>query len=508
MRLTELVERSDAVADTGSRNAKIERLAECLARFAPEEIEIGAAYLAGELPQGRIGVGPSVLRDAALGPPAASGSLDLSELDRALEAIRTPRGRGAASQRRAHLQALFARVTVRERRFLTDLLLGNLRQGALEGVLLEAVARAAGVAAAEVRRAAMVGGSLRAVARAALLDGAPGLGSFRLELFRPLQPMLATPAESVDAALERLGHAAVEFKLDGARVQVHRQSDRVRVFTRSGNEVTEALPEIVDLVRALPVRSAVLDGEALALREDGRPHPFQVTMRRFGRRADVEALRGKLPLSSFFFDCLHLDGEDLLGHRYADRYSALSRAAETALRIPRAVTGEAGQIQAFLERALEAGHEGVVLKSLDARYEAGRRGAEWFKVKPVHHLDLVVLAAEWGSGRRRGWLSNLHLGARDPDSGGFVMLGKTFKGMTDEILAWQTERLLSLEVRREGHTVYVAPALVAEVAFDGLQDSPHYPGGLALRFARLRTYRLDKRPEEADSIETVRAMRR
>jgi DNA ligase-1 len=350
----------------------------------------------------------------------------------------------------------------------------------------------------------MFAGELPRVAHAALTEGAPALARFSVELFRPVQPMLAGTADEPAAALERLGTAALEYKLDGARVQVHRAGGEVRVYTRRLNDVTAAVPELVERVRALPVSEIVLDGEALALRPDGRPQPFQVTMRRFGRKLDVAAMTRELPLAVYFFDCLYRDGEPLVDRPTGERVAALIDAVPTALVVPRRVTADPAEAQAFLDEALAAGHEGVMAKSLDAPYEAGRRGRAWLKLKPAHTLDLVVLAAEWGSGRRRGWLSNLHLGARDPGTGGFVMLGKTFKGLTDRTLAWQTERLQELEVARDGHTVHVRPELVVEIAFDGVQASPHYPAGLALRFARVKRYRPDKRADEADTIETVR----
>jgi DNA ligase 1 len=350
------------------------------------------------------------------------------------------------------------------------------------------------------------------VAAAALAGGEAALGALGIELFRPLQPMLAQSAEDVREALERLtgpgaGEVSFEVKLDGARVQVHRRGDEVRVFSRRLNEVTAAVPEVVEAALALPAREIILDGEVIALRPDGAPHPFQVTMRRFGRKLDVAGLRGALPLSPFFFDCLWLDGRELLAAPLAERVAALASLATQEMRVERLVTADAGAAEAFLRRTLAAGHEGVMAKALDAPYEAGSRGQGWLKVKEVKTLDLVVLAAEWGSGRRHGWLSNLHLGARDP-AGGFVMLGKTFKGMTDEVLAWQTERLLALATRREGHVVHVRPELVVEIAYNDLQASPHYPGGLALRFARLEGYRPDRTPQDADTIDTVREVYR
>ncbi|MDL1862292.1 ATP-dependent DNA ligase, partial [Betaproteobacteria bacterium PRO7] len=390
--------------------------------------------------------------------------------------------------------------------FLVRLLVGELRQGALEGVMIEAIAAAAGVALAAVRRAAMFAGDLGAVARAALTEGAAGLARFAIELQRPVQPMLAQPAEDIADALARLGTAALEWKLDGARVQVHKAGDDVRVFTRNLNEVTAAVPEIVEAVRAAPARELILDGEAIALAAGGAPQPFQVTMRRFGRKLDVDALRAELPLAAFFFDVLRRDGDSLVERPARERFAALAEALPSALVVPRLVTSDASAAQAFYAEALARGHEGVMAKALDAPYEAGSRGAAWLKVKRAHTLDLVVLAAEWGHGRRRGWLSNLHLGARDPAANSFVMLGKTFKGLTDELLEWQTRELLAREIGRDDYTVYVRPELVVEIAFNDLQASPQYPGGLALRFARVKGYRPDKRADEADTIDAVRAI--
>ena len=383
---------------------------------------------------------------------------------------------------------------------------GELRQGALAGIVTDAVAAAAGVEAAAVRRAAMLAGDLPAVAEAALTQGAAGLGAFHLQVGRPVQPMLAKTAPSLEAALQQVAPAAVEWKLDGVRIQVHRDGDDVAVFTRTLDPVGERMPEIVEAVRALPLRSVILDGEAIALRPDGRPRPFQETASRAASRGDVAALRQAVPLTPFLFDALHLDGRDLLDLPAHERLAAIEPVLPAGAWVPRLVTGDLAAAQAFLDDALARGHEGVVVKSQDAPYEAGRRGAGWLKVKPVHTLDLVVLAAEWGHGRRQGWLSNLHLGARDPESNGWVMLGKTFKGLTDELLEWQTARLLELESHRDASTVYVHPQLVVEIAFDGIQTSPRYPGGVALRFARVVRYRDDKRADEADTIETVRML--
>jgi len=503
--LAELARASADVAATAGRLDKIARLAEALRALAPDERTPGASWLAGELPQGRIGLGYATVRGALAGAASPPGEAELTvgEVSRAFDAIAAARG----GEKALLLGALVARATGPERDFLAKLVLGELRQGALEGVLVEAVARAAGLPAAEVRRAAMMAGALPPVAAAALGEGAAGLARFRLRLLEPVQPMLASPAADVGEALAELGEAALEWKLDGARVQVHKDGDEVRIFSRTLRDVTPAVPEVVEAVRALPARALVLDGEAIALRPDGTPEAFQVTMSRFGRKLDASALRARLPLGALFFDVLHADGRDLLGEPGRARADALAAAIPAPLRIPRLVTADPAAGAAFLEDALRRGHEGVLAKSLAAPYEAGRRGASWLKVKRAHTLDLVVLAAEWGNGRRHGWLSNLHLGARDPASGGFAMLGKTFKGMTDAMLRWQTERLGALALgTTDGYVVHVRPELVVEVAFDGLQGSSRYPSGLALRFARVKRYREDKRPEQADTIDAVRAL--
>jgi len=506
IRLGALVAAWRDLGATRSRLEKRARLESLLSRLAPDEVETGVAWLSGRLPQGRIGLGWAALREAGSGSPASEAALTLREVDAAFTRLAGLSGAGSGRERQQQLRELMDRATGDEREFLSRLVIGELRQGALDGVMLEAVARAGDVPASSVRRAAMVSGDLGRVARAALAEGAAGLSRFDLELFTPLQPMLAQTAEDVGDALARLGRAGFEFKLDGARVQVHRRGDEVRVFSRQSNEVTAAVPELVEAVRALEARELILDGETLALRPDGRPRPFQLTMRRFGRRQDDPDLRRELPLSVFFFDCLRLEGETLLGRSGGERALALARAVPEPLRVPRLETADAAAAADFAEAAFARGHEGLVAKSLDAPYEAGGRGASWLKLKRAHTLDLVVLAAEWGSGRRRGFLSNLHLGARDAASGGFVMLGKTFKGLTDAMLAWQTDRLLALETARQGHVVQVRPELVVEIAFDGVQESPHYPGGLALRFARVKRHRDDKPAAQADLFETVRAI--
>jgi len=526
VRFHDLVQTSRAVAQTGGRLAKIDLLAALLKRAAPDEIATAIAFLSGSPRQGRVGIGYATLQAARATltplPPLHEeergsegvrsekprGSLELAEVDRTLDRLAQTTGKGSTQAKAQLLRELFGRATEGEQEFLLRLISGELRQGALEGLVAEAVARAATLDSDLVRRAAMLAGDLGAVAHAALTEGAPGLARYRVELFRPIQPMLAQAADDVLDALTQLGEAAFEYKLDGARIQVHKQGDEVRVFSRQLNDVTVAVPEVVEAARRLTPRAAILDGEAIALRGDGKPSPFQVTMRRFGRKLDVERLRAELPLASFFFDILYADGSPLLDEPYARRFAALAAVVPEAHRVPRLVTADPREAGAFYERAIAAGHEGLMAKALGARYDAGARGAAWLKVKPAQTLDLVVLAAEWGHGRRSGRLSNLHLGARDPETGGFVMLGKTFKGMTDEMLAWQTTKLLELETSRDPHTVYVRPELVAEVAFNDVQASPQYPGGLALRFARVKRYRPDKGPDMADTIATVRELHR
>jgi len=504
----DLVETSRRVAATSGRLAKIELIAGLLKRAAPDEIEIAIAFLSGSLRQGRIGIGYATVRAAKPELGAATPTLELAAVDAALQRLATTTGKGSAQTREHLLGELFARGTADEQEFLLRLVMGELRQGALEGLVTEAVARAAGLESEAVRRAAMVAADLGRVAHAVLTEGAVGLTRFRVEPFHPLQPMLAQAADDVGDALTRLGggQAAFEYKLDGARIQVHKAGNEVRVFSRQLNDVTQAVPEVVEAVRRLPFDDAILDGEAIALRPDGTPLPFQVTMRRFGRKLDVERLRAELPVVPFFFDLLYADGASLLDEPYSRRFAVLAAAVPDELRAPRIVTSVASEAKAFFERAIATGQEGLMAKALDARYDAGARGAAWLKLKPAHTLDLVVLAAEWGHGRRRGRLSNLHLGARD--GAGFAMLGKTFKGMTDEMLEWQTAKLLELATRRDAHVVHVRPELVVEVAFNGIQASPTYPAGLALRFARIVRYRPDKGPDQSDTIETVRELHR
>jgi DNA ligase 1 len=496
------------VGGSSSRLAKTARIAELLssAKTDPALVAIVVAWLSGELPQRQIGVGYAALR--SLPPAATQPSLSVHGVDASLSAIGAVAGKGSQARRTELVDKLFLAATEVEQAFLRRLLTGELRQGALIGVMADAVAKAAEVPAAAVRRAAMLGGALPAVAAAAVTSGASALDAFTMHVGRPVGPMLAQTAAGVGEALEKLGGEGVfEAKLDGARVQIHRSGEQVTVYTRSLDDVTARLPEVVEATLALPVHDLIADGEAIALRPDGRPQPFQVTGSRFGRSVDVAAARAAQPLSVFFFDILHRDGVDLLDAPNSERAAALDAITPPQQRVDRLVTSDPVAAQEFLAATLAAGHEGVMAKSLTAPYEAGRRGAGWLKVKPVHTLDLVVLAVEWGSGRRQGKLSNIHLGARDPATGDLVMVGKTFKGMTDAMLEWQTQRFTELAVDgTDGYVVHIRPEQVVEVALDGVQKSSRYPGGLALRFARVLRYRDDKGPDEADTIDTVRDM--
>jgi DNA ligase-1 len=505
MLFSAIVETSRRVAATSRRLEKIGLLAALLRQLDPEEIEIVVPYLSGYVRQGRIGIGYATLQDAAAHPAGTAG-LEIREVDRTLAGLATTAGRGSAEQKRGLLGSLFSRATGPEQHFLVRLLTGELRQGALEGVMHEAVAKASGVDAEKIRRAAMLAGDIAGVARSAIESGAEGLAEYDVQLFRPVQPMLAQTSDDVAAALGDLGEAALEFKFDGARVQVHRAGDEVAVFSRQGNNVTAAVPEIVEAVRALPGESLILDGEVLSLTPDRRPRPFQITMRRFGRKRDVSRLRGELPLTPFWFDLLYFNGQPLLDEPQARRFRALEELAPAASVVPHVTTADPNRAGEFLRLALSQGHEGLMAKAVDSIYAAGKRGQSWLKIKQARTLDLVVLAAEWGHGRRKGWLSNLHLGARDTEKGGFAMLGKTFKGLTDEMLAWQTEQLLKLEIARDSYSVHVEPKLVVEIAFNEIQISPRYPSGLALRFARVKRYRPDKSAAESDTFQTVRQM--
>jgi DNA ligase-1 len=546
MLFEELAATSAAVAATSGRRAKVELLATALRGLGPGEIAPGAAYLAGELRQRQTGVGWATLRD--MPPPAPVATLTVAAVDAAIAAFSAVSGAGSQARRRELVGALFAAATADEQRMLFGLFSGELRQGAQAGLLVDAIARAATVEVATVRRALLLAGDLKAVAVAALTGGAPALAEFALQVGRPLAPMLAQSASTVDEALAITGApAVVDVKLDGIRVQVHRSGDEVAVFTRSLDEITPRVPEVVAAVRALPVRDIVLDGEAIALDVAGRPRPFQETSSRAATRgarrtvaaelaaepagdpgdgsggsaaggegadgsgsgaagAEVAAGGGGAVLTPYFFDLLHLDGENLLDAPGQDRWATLAKAVPSGLLVGRGVVDSVSDAERAFAAALDSGHEGIVVKSLTAPYDVGRRGGAWVKVKPRHTLDLVVLAVEWGHGRRKGWLSNLHLGARDPATGGFVMLGKTFKGLTDELLRWQTERFQELATERGDWVVTVRPEQVVEIAFDGVQTSPRYPGGVALRFARVVRYRHDKSAAEADTIEMVRAI--
>ncbi|HEX3394685.1 MAG TPA: ATP-dependent DNA ligase [Acidimicrobiales bacterium] len=498
MLFAEVVQTSDAVAATPGRSAKVAALAALLGRLGPAEVEPAVAFLTGRPRQGKIGIGWATLR-AVDAPAADVPSIEVLEVDEAVSVLQSLEGAGSAWRRQTVLAGLLARATDAEADFIRRLLIGELRQGALEGVMTDAVAKASGMAPATVRRAAMLAGDLSRVARVALVEGEVGLAAIGLDVLRPVLPMLAATSADVATALAGLGACSVEWKLDGARIQAHRRGNEVRLFTRNLNDVTDRLPGVVDVVAGLEADTVVLDGEILGVRDD-RPEAFQETMSSFGRRSGPP---GRAALGVWFFDCLHLDGNDLLDRPLLERTAALERIG--APRVPTLVTDDVDAALAFQAEALAAGHEGVMVKAASSPYEAGRRGSAWRKVKPVHTLDLVVLGAEWGSGRRRGWLSNLHLGARE-EAGGYVMVGKTFKGLTDALLEWQTAQFLARESGRHGHVVDIAPPLVVEIAVDGVQASTRYAGGVALRFARVRRYRDDKEPSEADTIDTVRAM--
>jgi DNA ligase-1 len=503
MLLDSLVRASAEMAATRSRTSKTQVVARVLAEAGPDEVEVVASYLAGAPRQRRTGLGWRGLE--TLPPPAETATLSTADVDLALERISAVAGTGSRATRAALVEELFGRATATEQEFLKALVFENLRQGAQDSILLDGIARAAGVPVAAVRRAAMFTPSSGEVARAALAGGTEALAAVGLRPGRPVRPMLAGSAPDVMTAVERMGGVCVvDRKLDGIRVQVHRVGDDVRVYTRSLDDVTERLPEVVEAVLSLDVGTVVLDGEVLALREDGRPRPFQETASRTGSSLSVAELRRRTPLTVFFFDILHRDGRDLVDADGRERLDAMVAVVPEGLQVPRVVTDSAEEAQAFFDHTVASGHEGVVVKSLATTYEAGRRGSGWVKVKPRHTLDLVVLAVEWGSGRRRGLLSNIHLGAADPASGEFVMLGKTFKGMTDEMLAWQTERFLELETHRDGHVVHLRPEQVVEVAIDGVQTSSRYPAGMALRFARVLRYRDDKTASEVDDLELVR----
>ncbi len=558
--LREVVATSAVVAESSGRKAKIAAIADLLIRVPPDEVPIAVAFLAGELTQRQIGVGYAALIDLAQpaesaqaapasvrvpgqAEPAQEALLSLSDTDAAFAAIGALLGPGSQARRRVQLGHLIDQATQDERQFLFRLIAGELRQGALEGVMVDAVAQAAGVPAAAVRRANQLRGSLPEVARAALTAVAAGGGQpevtevlrgFTLAVGQPVRPMLAASAPTVEAALSKICPAALDWKIDGIRIQLHRQGQQVRVFTRTLDDITDRVPEIVAIGLALEVRAAVIDGEAIALREDHRPYPFQVTSARVASQSvpggGQQSDRAAVPLTAFLFDLLHVDGQDLIDSPASERFARLAAITPAHLLIPRLVTADPVDAAAFFADATMRGHEGIVVKAIDAPYQTGRRGSDWIKVKPRTTLDLVVLAAEWGHGRRTGLLSNLHLGAADPNTGNFVMLGKTFKGLTDAMLRWQTDQLLGLADppdqgsipgnRSPGDdtgpddegaswrhgVVRVRPELVAEIAFDGVQASKRYPGGVTLRFARVLRYRPDKRAADADTIDMVKAL--
>ncbi|WP_329240068.1 ATP-dependent DNA ligase [Streptomyces canus] len=505
MLLARLAHVSQEVAATSARSRKIALLAELFRDAEAEDVPIVIPYLAGRLPQGRLGVGWKVLSRPVA--PAAEPTLTVREVDALLSELGKVAGAGSQAERARLVGELLGAATEDEQRFLFGLISGEVRQGALDAVATEGLAQATEAPPADVRRAVMLAGSLQTVAEALLTDGPPALDRFRLTVGRPVLPMLAHSASSVAKAVEKLGTCAVEEKLDGIRVQIHRDGDAVRLYTRTLDDITDRLPELTAAALELRGERFILDGEVIAFDEDGRPRSFQETAGRVGSRVDVTTAAEAVPVSPVFFDALSVDDRDLLDLPFAERHAELARLVPEPMRVRRTLVSgpqDVGAAEEFLAETLKRGHEGVVVKSLDAPYSAGRRGASWLKVKPVHTLDLVVLAAEWGHGRRTGKLSNLHLGARTAD-GGFAMLGKTFKGMTDAMLTWQTERLQELAVESTGYVVTVRPELVVEIAYDGLQKSTRYPAGVTLRFARVVRYREDKRPEEADTVETLLA---
>ena len=505
MLLTRLAHVSQEVAATSARSRKIALLAELFRDSAPDDVPIVIPYLAGRLPQGRLGIGWKVLSRQV--EPASEPTLTVREVDARLTALGKVSGAGSQAERARLVGELMGAATADEQRFLFGLITGEVRQGALDAVAVEGLAEATGAPATDVRRAVMLAGSLQTVAEALLADGPDSLDRFQLTVGRPVLPMLAHSAGSVAEAVENLGACAVEEKLDGIRVQVHRDGEVVRLYTRTLDDITDRLPELTAAALELSGERFILDGEVISFDEDGRPRSFQETAGRVGSRVDVATAAETVPVSPVFFDVLSVDGRDLLDLPFAERHAELAQLVPEPMRVRRTLVSGPEDVpaaEAFLAETLKRGHEGVVVKGLDAPYSAGRRGASWLKVKPVHTLDLVVLAAEWGHGRRTGKLSNLHLGARNPD-GTFSMLGKTFKGMTDAVLTWQTERLQELAVESDGHVVTVRPELVVEIAYDGLQKSTRYPAGVTLRFARVVRYREDKRAEEADSVETLLA---
>ena len=506
MLLANIVQTSRAISETSKRLEKISLLAGLLKQLSVEEVEAAVGFLSGSPRQGRIGIGYATIH-GALAEPAAGTTLEVHQIDRFFDQLSAVKGSGSEQRKRFLLNEMFSRATRDEQQFLVRLLGGELRQGALEGIMLEALAKAGNLPPERVRRAAMMAGGSAAIAKALVEKGEAGLAQFDIQLFHPVQPMLAQSAEDVGAALTDLGEASLEYKLDGARIQVHKSSSgQIAVYSRGSNEVTTAVPEVVEAVRTLPARDLILDGEVLSLTSEGRPQPFQVSMRRFGRKLDVERLAAELPMTPFWFDVLYLDGAPLVDEPQSGRFIELARLAPARNVIPQIVTADPQRAEDFLHQSLERGHEGIMAKSRTSGYAAGARGQSWLKIKQARTLDLIVLAAEWGNGRRRGFLSNLHLGARDTEKGGFAMLGKTFKGLTDEMLVWQTQELLKLEVARDKYTVYVEPKLVVEIAFNEIQVSPRYVSGLALRFARVKRYRPDKTAADADTFLTVQKL--
>jgi DNA ligase-1 len=504
MRLGQLVEASEKISMNRSKGQKIVLIAELLRQARGDDLVLAAHYMSGRLPQGRLGIGWKTLESATIDLSETPQALSLQEIDAYFETISGDTGAGSTGRKTRLLRELLSRAHVRERAFLSRLITGEIRQGALDGLVLDAIARASSLAPERIRQASMFAPNIGEVARVAVEKGSKGLARFKPQLFHPIAPMLASPAEGEAEALIRLGEAGWEYKLDGARIQVHKAGDEVRIFSRHLKDVTASAPEIVGVVQGFPMNEAIFEGEVIALRNDEKPLPFQTTMRRFGRIKNIEKLRREIPLTPFLFDLLYVEGEPLFDTPYDQRVAQLVERVSGEHMVPRIVTAKEEEVRDFLRLSLEAGHEGLMGKGIDSPYIAGHRGFNWLKLKPAHTLDLVILGAEWGSGRRRGWLSNLHLGARVPDSDGFVMLGKTFKGLTDDMLRWQTTKLLELEIGRDTGTVYVRPELVVEIAFSDLQESHRYPGGLALRFARVRQYRPEKTPQETDTIDTVR----
>ncbi len=505
MLFSQLVDTSRAIAATTKRLQKTDLLAALLKQLRAEENEIAVAFLSGATRQGRIGIGYAVLRDARA-TPAEAATLQILDVDRALEQLASVQGPGSDRTRRELLSRLFTQATEEEQRFLTGLLMGEIRQGALEGIMLDALAKASAVSADRIRRAAMMGGGVAAIASRVLTEGERGLHGFDAQLFRPVEPMLAQTAGGVSDAIDQLGETALEYKFDGARVQAHKSGSDVRIYSRQQNDVSAAIPEIVTAVRALPADNLILDGEVLSLDAEGRAQPFQVSMRRFGRKQNTHEPIDELPMSPFWFDLLYLNGGSLIDEPQSTRFGELVKFAPEPALVPHLLTAHQSQAEEFLRQALERGNEGVMAKSPGSAYAAGARGQSWLKIKQARTLDLVVLAAEWGNGRRRGRLSNLHLGARDTDKGGFAMLGKTFKGLTDEMLAWQTREFQKIEIARDEYTVYLQPKIVVEIAFNEIQLSSRYASGLALRFARVKRYRTDKSADEADTFATVKKL--